>query len=213
MGWVGGMGNEFLVLLIPLAACLAIFWIALKVSSSRISGQYQKLAKHFGLEMEQAPVKMGGFVRPDPALFGKYREREVSFSAPGKGLKGSRQTESLLKVELRNRKLKAQIAPKGLFGGLGQKASSGQGRWTSGDEVFDRAVDVRSKNEDLLEKLMTDERRSRMAELLREARATLYIGDGILAFAKLGLIGDESSRVHMEKAVEFLCDFAEAVEG
>ncbi|BCX49610.1 hypothetical protein HAHE_35180 [Haloferula helveola] len=207
------MGPESLLLILPVAGCLGIFWIILKFSSSRIATQYRLLAERFGLELDQPPVKMGGFVRPDPSLHGEYRGREVSFSAPGKGLKGTRQIESLVKLELKDRRLRAQMAPAGLLGGLRQRDSGGKGRWKSGDEAFDEAVDVRTGNPAILQEVLTDERRKWLASALKKSKATLYIGDGAIAWAKLGLIADEATRLRFEEVVEFFCDFAEAVEG
>ena len=207
------MGPELLLLLLPLAACLGIFWIILKFSSARITSQYRLLAERFGLELDQPPPRAGGFVRPDPSLYGHYRGREVSFSAPGKGLKGTRQTESVLKVELKDRTLRAQLAPTGLLGGLSQRDSGGQSRWKSGDASFDQAVDVRANHAATLAEVLTDERRSWLAGQLKKSKASLYIGDGTIAYAKLGLIADAGTRQMFEEVVEHLCDFAEAVEG
>lgn len=206
------MGAEILRLLVPLALCLGIFWVILKASSARIANQHRLLAERFGLEIDQPPPKMGGFIRTDPSLYGRYRGRELSFSAPGKGLKGSRQIESLVKLELRDRTLRAQMTPKGLLRSFGQRAG-GLARWMSGDEAFDQAVDVRADHSRILEAVLTVERRARLAEHLRKSKATLYIGDGTIAYAKLGLIADEATRRQAEEVVEFLCDLAEAVEG
>lgn len=207
------MGPELLLLLLPLAACLGIFWILLKFSAAKITGQHRLLAERFGLELDQAPPRAGGFVRPDPSLYGHHRGREISFSAPGKGLKGTRQTESVLKVELKDRTLRAQMAPSGLLGGLSQRDSGGQSRWKSGDASFDQAVDVRANHAATLTGVLTDERRSWLTGNLKKTKASIYIGEGTIAYAKIGLIADAGTREMFEEVVEFLCDFAEAVEG
>lgn len=207
------MGPELFLLIIPLVACLAIFWISLKISSARIATQHRLLADRFELEFDQPPTKAGGFVRPEPTVYGHYRGREISFSAPGKGLKGSRQIESLLKLELRDREIRAQMAPTGLLGGLSQRDSGKQRRWKSGDESFDQAVDVRTNHAVTLAAALTDERRTWLAWTLKRSRVTLYLGDGTIAYAKLGLISNEATRLKFEEAVELLCDFAEAIEG
>lgn len=206
------MGPELLLLLVPLVLCLGIFWIIFKFSSAKIATQYRLLGERFGLELDQPPPRMAGFVRPDPSLYGHYRGREVSFSAPGKGLKGTRQIETLLKLELKDGKLQAQMAPSGLLGGLRQR-DSGQRRWTSGDEAFDQAVDVRTNHAMTLAAVLTDERRAWLAANLKKSRASIYVADGTIAYPKLGLIADEATRRKLEEVVEFLCDFAEAVEG
>lgn len=206
------MGPEILTLIIALIACLAIFWIILKFSSTRITNQYQILAKRFGLELEQDEPKMGGFIRPEPTLYGTYRNREISFSAPGKGLKGSRQIESVLKVQLGDKELKAQMFAKTALSSLGQRGHEAKGRWKSGDEAFDQAVEVRSESSQTLSATLTSERRSWLSAHLKKSKATLYIADGIIAYAELGLIADDPTRARFEDVVEFLCNFAEAVE-
>ena len=50
------------------------------------------------------------------------------------------------------------------------------------------------------------------ASNLKKSKATLYIGGGNLAYAKLGLIADEATRKDFEAAAEFLCDLAESAE-
>lgn len=207
------MGPELLRLILPLLACLAIFWFVLKFSSGRIANQHRALAKRFGLEFSQATPSMMGFVRPEPVVYGHYRDREVSFSAPGKGLKGSRQIESLIKLELKTKQLTAQMAPSGLVGRMRQRDSGGQARWKSGDKSFDQAVDVRTNHAETLQAALTDKRRASLAEALKSSKGSLYIGDGTIAFAKTGLIANDATRRNFEDMLELLCDFAEAVEG
>lgn len=206
------MEPKLLLLVLPFAGCLGLFWLILKFSSGRITTQYRQLAERFGLELEQPEPRMAGFIRPEPSLYGHYRGREVSFSAPGKGLKGTRQMESVLKLELRNPTLSGQLAPSGLLGGLRQRDSGGQGRWKSGDSGFDQTVDVRTNSPERLSEALTDERRSWLAAHLKKAKATIYLGDGTIAYARLGLIADEATRGQFEDAVEFFCDLAEALE-
>jgi hypothetical protein len=211
-GLFQGMGSEILMVVGLLVASIAIYWVILKHSSGMIATQHRLLAERFGLELEQPPAKMRGFVRPEPSVYGHYRGREISFSAPGKGIKNTRQIESLLKVELKDKTLRAQLATTGLLGGLRQRDGDSQVRWKSGDETFDKAVDVRTNQGATLADVLTDERRAWLAVTLKNSKATIYIGDGIIAFAKLGLIADEATRQNSEAAVEFLCDLAEAIE-
>ena len=60
---------------------------------------------------------------------------------------------------------------------------------------------------------MTDPRRKWLASALKRSGATLYIANGTLAYAKLGMIADEATRQQFEEVVEFLCDLAETIEG
>ncbi|MGJ8726657.1 MAG: hypothetical protein ACSHYB_19080 [Roseibacillus sp.] len=198
-------------LILALVGCAALFWFVLKLSSEKIAKQYRMLSTRFGLELEELPPQMGGFVRPEPSAYGMYREREISFSAPGKGLKGSRQTESVLKVELKNQTLQGQISVSGLLG-LGQRDHGGQARWQSGDEAFDAAVDLRTDHGDSFAKILTKERQQQLATILKASKATLYIAKGTMAYVKVGLIANDATRQDFEEVVDFLCDFADAAE-
>lgn len=212
-GLFQGMESEILLAVALFAGGAAIYWIILKHSAGKIAAQYRLLAKRFGLELDQPPAGMWGFFRPDPSVYGHYRGREISFSAAGKGIKNTRQIESLLKVELKYRVLSAQLASRVLLGGLRQRGSEGLARWKSGDDAFDKAVDVCTNQGGTLAAVLTDERRAWLAGTLKQSKATIHIGDGIIAYAKLGLIADEATRLKFESVVEFLCDLAEAVEG
>ncbi len=201
-------------LIFPLVACLAIFWITLKFSSEKITSQHRLLAERFGLDLNQPPPKMAGFYRFDPTAYGHYRGREVSFSAPGKGFKGTRHIESLLKLGLRDHRIKAQMAPGGPLGKFSiGKSGKGLTKWESGDSNFDQKVHVKTSNPAIFERVLTDDRRTRLANHLKQSKATIYIGDGTIAYARLGLIANDATRQLFEEAVELLCDFAETIEG
>lgn len=212
-GLFRGMGPEILLAVALIAGGAAVYWIILSYSAGKIAAHYRLLAARFGLELEQPTARMRGFVRPDPSVYGQYRGREISISAAGTGIKNTRQIESLLKVELKYRELSAQLSTTGLLGGLRQRSREGQVRWKSGDEAFDRSVDVRTNQAVTLADVLTDERRGWLARTLKDSQATIYIGNGIIAYAKLGLIADDATRLKFEAVVEFLCDLAEAVEG
>ena len=206
------MGSEIIFIIALIIAVAAVYWLVLKSSAEKIAAQYQLLAKRFELELNQPGVKMGGFIRPEPSVYGNYRDREISISVPGKGLQNTRQIESVLKLELKGSQLSAQLTAAGLLGGLRQRDSGGQRRWKSGDERFDQTVDVRTDHGGALAALLTEERRMWLTSNLKKSTATLYIGGGNLAYAKLGLIADEATRKDFEAAAEFLCDLAESVE-
>jgi hypothetical protein len=118
----------------------------------------------------------------------------------------------VLKLELKGSQLSAQLTAAGPLGGLSQRDSRGQARWKSGDERFDQTVDVRTDHSEILVALLTEERRKWLASNLKKSKATLYIGGGNLAYAKLGLIANEATRKDFEAAAEFLCDLAESAE-
>ena len=206
------MGSEIIFIFALIIAVAAVYWLVLKSSAEKIAAQYQLLAKRFELELNQPDVKMGGFIRPEPSVYGNYRDREISISVPGKGLQNTRQIESVLKLELKGSQLSAQLTTAGLLGGLRQRDSRGQARWKSGDERFDHTVDIRTDQGGALAALLTEERRIWLSDTLKKSKATLYIGGGNLAYARLGLIANEATRKDYEAAAEFLCDLAESVE-
>ena len=206
------MGSEIIFIVALIIAVVAVYWIVLKSSAEKIASQYQLLAERFGLELNQPDVKMGGFIRPEPSVYGNYRDREISISVPGKGLQNTRQIESVLKLELKGSQLSAQLTAAGLLGGLRQRDSGGQRRWKSGDEAFDSTVDVRTDQGEVLKDVLDDARKAWLTKTLKKSKATLYIGDGNLAYARLGLLGSDSTREDFEAATEFLCDLAETLE-
>lgn len=191
---------------------LSLFWIILKNSSTKIQAQYTKLAGKLGIKLETPQPKLGGFIRSEPAACGIYRGRNISFSAPGKGLQNTRQIETVLKIEVNNRVLKAQFAPTGIMGSLGQRDSGKLSLWKSGDTAFDSAIDVRSNQSDHLKSLLKPEISQFLIESLKKQNARLYIGNGIIAYTEIGLIADTVTRERFEKSVEILCDFAENAE-
>ena len=206
------MESEIIFIIALIIAVAAVYWVVLKCAAEKIATQYQLLAERFGLELNQSAVKMGGFIRPEPSVYGNYRDREISISVPGKGLQNTRQIESVLKLELKGSLLSAQLTAAGLLGGLRQRDSGGQRRWKSGDEAFDSTVDVRTDQGEALASLLTEERRRWLTGTLKKSKATLYIGSDNLAYARLGLIANEATRKDFEAAAEFLCDLAESVE-
>ena len=206
------MGSEIIFIVALIIAVVAIYWIVLKSSAEKIATQYQLLAERFGLELNQSTVKMRGFIRSEPSVFGTYRGREMSISVPGKGLQNTRQIESVLKLELKGSQLSAQLTASGPLSGLRQRDSGGQARWKSGDERFDHTIDVRTDQGGALAAILTEERRIWLADTLKKSKATLYLGGGNLAYARLGLIANEAIRKDFEAAAEFLCDLAESIE-
>jgi hypothetical protein len=206
------MGSEIIFIIVLIIAVALVYWIVLKSSAEKIVTQYQLLAARFELALNQSAAKMRGFIRPEPSVYGSYRGREMSISVPGKGLQNARQIESVLKLELKGSLLSAQLTAAGPLSGLRQRGNHSQARWKSGDEHFDRAIDVRTDHGGALAALLTEERRMWLTSNLKKSKATLYIGGDNLAYAKIGLIADETTRKDFEEAAEFLCDLAESVE-
>jgi hypothetical protein len=206
------MGSEIIFIIALIIAVAAVYWLVLKSSAEKIATQYKLLAERFGLDFNQSAVKMKGFIRSEPSVYGSYRGREMSISVPGKCLQNTRQIESVLKLELKGSRLNAQLTAAGPLGGLRQRDSGGQARWKSGDERFDSAIDVRTDQAGALAALLTEKRRVWLSSTLKKSKATLYIGAGNIAYAKLGLIANEAARKDFEAASEFLCDLAETIE-
>ncbi len=190
----------------------ALFWFILRFSAAKIAAQYALLADKLGLELTQPEPVMGGFVRPEPSLYGKHAGRELSISAPGKGLQGTRQMETVLKMELRNKNFAAQLTRAGLLGGIRQRDSKGMARWKSDHDSFDSAVDVRTNAPDLWERILSRELREALMKLLQAGKGNIYIGGGVIAYAELGLIADAVCRARFESVVEHLLELAESIE-
>lgn len=203
---------EFLFIFALVAAIAAIYWLVLQRSATRIDAQYQRLAEQFDLDLNQTPPTMGGFLRPEPSVYGQYRGREISISVPGKGLQNTRQVETVLKIEVCGLGLNAQLTATGPLSGMRQRDSGGLPRWKSGDAPFDREIDVRTDQGEALGELLGDEQRAWLIPTLRRSKGTLYMGKDKLVYARLGLVATDATRRELEEAVEFLCDLAETVE-
>lgn len=191
---------------------LVLYWIVLRNASRKIGVQYSQLADALELELNQPDPAMGGFIRPEPSVYGTHRDREISISVPGKGLQNTRQIETVLKVQLKEERFAAQVAASGLFGGLRQRDGRGMKRWKSGDEAFDGAWDIRVAPGQHTDAVFTPEIRQRMASLLKAGKGNLYIGGGVLAYAELGLISSDAIRERFEQIIDFLFELAETIE-
>jgi len=190
----------------------ALYWMILRNSSARIMVQYEKLAKRYGLELHAPPPGLGGFIRPEPSVFGTVNDREMSISVPGKGMQNTRQIETVLKLELKDKRFAAQIAVAGPLGGWRQRDSGGQVRWKSGQADFDSAVDIRSNVGQKLGMVLSEERCAWLIDHLKKYKGSIYIGDGVMAYAELGLISNDAAREHFEDVVAFLTSLAETIE-
>lgn len=206
------MPPTVLIILIVVLGIAVLFWIILRHSAENIAAQYASLADRFGLALNQPKPAMGGFVRSEPSVYGRHKGREISISVPGKGLQNTRQIETVLKLELFERKLAAQLTGAGLLGGFRQRDSHGMARWKSGDGTFDAAVDVRTNNADLLDRLICEDFRESLLTLLKKGKGSIYIGGGVIAYAELGLIADAARREHFEAVLEFFLRLVEAIE-
>ncbi|MGB0408909.1 MAG: hypothetical protein ACPGIC_02830 [Opitutales bacterium] len=200
----------FLIVLV--AAIAALYWIVLRNAAEKIATQYRSLSEAYGLELNEPAPAMGGLIRPEPSVYGVYAGRELSISVPGKGLQNTRQIETVLKLELKVKDFSAQIAPAGLLGGFRQRDSGGQARWKSGHAAFDAAVDVRSNSPDQLDRCIGSMQRDWLAATLKRSKGSIYIGEGVMAYAELGLIANEATRQRFENVVRFFQDFAETIE-
>jgi len=202
----------YLLLAVFVGATVALFWILAKQGADRIAAQYRLLAGRFGLELSEPPARMLGFFRTEPFVHGIWRGREMSISAPGKGLQNTRQMETVLKMELRLQDFRLQGTAAGLLGRFRQRDSSAKGRWMSGDADFDAAVDLRTSDPARTEQVFTPERRERLAELLKGGKSTLYVSKGVMAFTDFGLIANDATRERFERVAAFLDELAQAFE-
>lgn len=190
----------------------ALFWMMVRHSSEKIARQYCEMAQHFKVDLTEPKAQLGGFVRSEPFIHGVYRRREMSISVPGKGLQNTRQIETVLKVEALEKSFNWQMTATGLLGGLRQRDSGSKVRWSSGDQDFDAAVDVRTNDDDRLRRIFDSNRRATVIAVLKGSKGTLALRDGVLSFAEFGLIADDRKRQRFEEIAEVLCDLAEFVE-
>lgn len=206
------MALQIILVLVLAGGIAGLFWVMLRRSSEKIVAQYRILAEHLGLELTEPPAQMGGFNRPEPFVHGIYRGREMSISVPGKGLQNTRQIETRLKLEVAEQQFQWQMTPAGWLGGMRQRDSGIATRWSSGDADFDAAIDVRTNDADRMARLLDESGRSTIQGLLRGTKATIALRGGMLSYAELGLIADETKRQQFEQIVEIFCDLAESVE-
>lgn len=189
-----------------------LYWLILKSASKRIAAQFAILSEALGLDLNQPQPAMGGFVRPEPSVYGTHGGREVSISVPGKGLQNTRQIETVLKVAMQEKRFAAQITASGLLGGLRQRDGRGLERWKSGDSAFDTAWDVRVAPDQPAASVFSPGMRGQIAALLKAGKGNLYIGGGVIAYAELGLIASEATRQRFEEAVRLTFELAETIE-
>ncbi len=164
------------------------------------------------LELTVPDPVMGGFIRPEPFVHGSYRGRELAISAPGKGLQNSRQSETMVKLQVAESPLTMQMTSTGLLGKMQQRDSGQKNRWLSGDTAFDAAVDVRTNDGVRLAMILGDAQQRALLSLMQNSKATIYLGKGVLSMVEIGLIADDATRERFEQATELLCDLAEALE-
>jgi hypothetical protein len=201
----------FVVVLV--VALAAVFWMIVRSASTKIVGQYEKLAFQLRIKMTLPEPQLAGFIRPEPFLHGVYRGRAMSLSVPGKGLQNTRQIETTLKVELNDKKIQWQMTSKGLLSGMKQRDSVGMERWSSKNNIFDLAVDVRTNEPARLTRILHDDRLMQIAKLLKGTKASMYLGEGMMVYTKFGLIADDAERERCKAVTELFCDLAEVIEG
>ncbi|MGB0258457.1 MAG: hypothetical protein ACPGES_07395 [Coraliomargarita sp.] len=203
---------QILIALVLAVGIAGLFWWILRASAQKISEQYRKLAERFELELTVPDPAMGGFMRPEPFVHGTYRGRELAISAPGKGLQNTRQSETMVKLQVADSGLSMQMTSRGLLGKMQQRDSGQKNRWVSGDNAFDAAVDVRTNDGVRLAMILGEAEQRALLGLIRNSKATIYLGKGVLSLVEIGLIADDDTRERFEQATELLCDLAEALE-
>jgi hypothetical protein len=207
------MGIEVVFVLVLAVGIAYLFWLMLRNASDKIGRQYEKMAFRFRVHMTEPPAQLCGFIRAEPFLHGIYRDREISLSVPGKGLQNTRQIETILKIMVNDKSFKWQMTATGLFGGMRQRDSGIKQRWSSGDSVFDTAVDVRTNNDERLRRILDSARLDEIRDILKGSKASISLRDGVLYFSEFGLIADDIKRERFEQVTEFLCLLAEVIEG
>ncbi|MFU8848256.1 MAG: hypothetical protein ACNA77_06010 [Opitutales bacterium] len=206
------MPPTFLFVLILVLAVAVLYWMILKNSAAKIARQFAVLAEAYGLELNEPAPAMGGFIRPEPSLYGWIQEREVSISVPGKGLQNTRQIETVLKLQVKDNRFAAQMTKAGLLSGLRQRDSGGMERWKSEDAAFDAAVDARSNDARRMASLIDDSLQVSLRELLKKGKGSIYIGGGMIAYAEMGLIANDAVRERFESVLKLFLALAREIE-
>lgn len=207
-----GMFEAVLFVVALVIGIAVLYWMILRNSSEKIASQYGVLAEKLDLELNQPEPVMGGFIRPEPSLYGQFSGRELSISVPGKGLQNTRQIETVLKLELKDRKFSAQLTGTGLLGGMRQRDSKGMDRWKSDNSDFDSAVDARTNDAAKLHQILSEGAQKSLIGLFKKGKGSIYIGEGVIVYAELGLIADDAVRQRFESVLELFLLLAEAIE-
>ena len=194
-------------------AIVVIFWFVVQHASEKICAQYEKLARQLNVKMTRPAPQLAGFIRPEPFLHGDYRGRAMSLSVPGKGVQNTRQIETILKVELADKNIQWQMTSKGLLSGMRQRDSVGMERWTSKENAFDLAVDVRTNASARLDQILHDTRLKEIIAVLKGSKASIYLGQGKMVYTSFGMISNDQERARFKQVTELFCDLAEVVEG
>ena len=205
------ISSPVVLIVLLVALVVVVYWIVLKNSSKSIARQFVKLSEGLELELNAPGPIMGGFIRPEPSVYGEHGGREISISVPGKGMQNTRQIETVLKLQLKNESFAAQVAASGILGGIRQRDGRGLQRWRSGEKAFDASWDVRARPEQDTASVFTPEIRTTMSELLKEGKGNLYIGRGVMAYAELGLISKDATRERFERMIAFLSDLGDTI--
>jgi len=207
------MGIE-IAFVVMLTFGLAVFyWIIVKGASRKICQQYKKLALQLRVKLTEPQPQLAGFIRPEPFVHGVYRGRAMSISVPGKGLQNTRQIETILKVEVHDKKIQWQMTEKGFLSNMRQRDSGGMERWQSENNVFDLAIDVRTNESARLTRILHEDRLQQISSALKGTKSSIYLGEGMMVYTKFGLIADDRERERFLKVTELFCDLAEVIEG
>lgn len=194
-------------------ALAAVYWIIVRSASVKIVKQYEKLANKLRIKLTRSDPQLLGFIRPEPFVHGVYFNRAISISAPGKGLQNTRQIETVLKVEVADKKIQWQMTAKGPLSSVRQRDSAGMERWQSKNNIFDLSIDVRTNEAARLSRILHDDRLAQIVSVLKGSKSSIYLGEGKMVYTRLGLIANDKEREHFQKVVELFCGLAEVIEG
>lgn len=194
------------------AGIAGLYWLVLKNSAEKIAKQYAALAETYELELNEPEPAMGGFIRPEPSVYGRVKGREASISAPGKGLQNTRQIETVLKLEVNDNKFAAQLTGSGLLGSFRQRDGRGMERWQSGNQTFDAAIDIRTNDPEKLNHLLSEDLQKSLVSILKKGKGSIYIGSRVMAYTELGLIANDSVRERFESVLSLFLKCADAIE-
>jgi len=173
---------------------------------------YETLARDLSLELTTGTPKLWGFIRPEPFVHGHYRGREVSIAAGGRGLQGTREVETVIKVGGKTGNFRLQVTRSGKLAKMKQRDAGKDKPFKTGLLEFDQHFDLRGNRAPETSRLLNKEIREQMLACLAGSTGTLYLRNDMAVFVEYGLLTSEARRLKTVTRLELLINMLEAIE-
>lgn len=203
---------EWVLIAVFVVAGPIIFWFLVRKGAMRSSEHFEALAEQFSLQLTTGEPRMFGFIRPEPFVHGTYRGREVSIAAGGRGLQGTREVETVIKIAAKTGNFRLQMTRSGRLAKMKQRDAGKDKPFKTGLPDFDGPFDLRGNRAPETARLLTPDMRQRMLEALSGSTGTLYLRNDMGVFVEYGLITSEEQRLKAAQRLDLLIDMAEGVE-